>query len=198
MFAHIIDDELQLVLLEPHHAEEFFAVVDANREHLRPWMMWLDDTQSQEDCLASIRNNFTEMAAATNMALVLRYRGKFVGRIGAHNQQHDTKICEIGYWLAKDVQGHGVMTRAVKGFVHMLFHDYGFQRLTIRCAPENQRSRAIAERLGFTQEGIWRRAALQPGNTPDDPPKLTDLVIYSLLDNEYYHLPWAQTLTSNS
>ncbi len=192
MLAHVVDEELQLVLLEPHHAAAFFAVIDANREHLRPWMIWLDGTKTAQDSLAFIHKNLEDVAAERGMALALRYRGAFVGTIGAHGKKHNTKSCDIGYWLAHDIQGRGVMTRAVKAFIHLLFNDYGFQRLTIRCAPENQRSRAIPERLGFSQEGTLRRIALVPGDRPDAPPKLTDLVMYSLLDDEYYRLPWAQ------
>jgi ribosomal-protein-serine acetyltransferase len=192
MLAHIVDEELQLVLLEPHHAQAFFAVVDANREHLRPWMPWIDGEKTVQDSMAFILKNLEDIASQKHMTLALHYRGKFVGTIGANEQQHDIKACEIGYWLAKDVEGHGLMTRAVKAFIHLLFNDYGFQRLTIRCAPNNQRSRAIPERLGFTQEGTLRRITLIPGGTPNAPAKLTDLVIYSLLDYEYRRLPWAQ------
>jgi ribosomal-protein-serine acetyltransferase len=192
MLAHVVDEELQLVLLEPHHAADFFAVVDANREHLRPWMIWIDSTKSVQDSLAFIHKNLEDIAAEHDMALALRYRGKFVGMIGAHNKKHNTKSCEIGYWLAQDIQGRGVMTRAVKAFIHLLCNEYGFQRLTIRCAPNNTRSCAIAERLGFTREGTLRHVALIPGDTPDDPATLTDLVIYSLLTDEYQRLPWAK------
>jgi ribosomal-protein-serine acetyltransferase len=198
MLAHVVDEELQLVLLEPHHAAAFFAVVDANREHLRPWMIWLDGTKTVQDSLAFIHKNLEDVAAERDMALALRYRGAFVGTIGAHSKKHNTKSCEIGYWIAQDIQGRGLMTRAVKAFIHLLFNDYGFQRLTIRCAPENQRSRAIPERLGFTQEGTLRRVALIPGKTPNNPPRLTDLVMYSLLDDEYYRLPWAQKPTMSN
>lgn len=192
MLAHVVDEELQLVLLEPHHAKAFFAVVDANRAHLRPWMIWLDGTKTVQDSLAFIHSNLEDVAAERGMALALRYHGAFVGTIGAHGKKHNTKSCDIGYWLAQDAQGHGLMTRAVKGFIHLLFNDYGFQRLIIRCAPHNTRSRAIPERLGFTQEGVLRRVALIPSNRSDAPPTLTDLVMYSLLDDEYYRLPWAQ------
>ena len=192
MLAHVIDEELQLVLLEPHHAAEFFAVIDANRAHLHPWMIWLEGTNSPEDTLAFIRSNLADVAAERDMALALRYRDQFVGMIGAHDKKHKTKSCDIGYWLAHDMQGRGIVTRAVKAFIHLLFNDYGFQRLTIRCAPHNKRSRAIPERLGFTQEGTLRRIALMLGDTPNAPPQLTDLVMYSLLDYEYHRLPWSQ------
>lgn len=192
MLAHVVDEELQLVLLEPHHAAAFFAVVDANREHLRPWMIWIDGEKTVQDSLAFIHKNLEDIASERGMALALRYRGQLVGTIGAHGKKHDIKSCDIGYWLAQDMQGRGIVTRAVKAFIQMLFDDDGFQRLTIRCATHNTRSRAVAERLGFTQEGILRRIALVPGDTPQDPPKLIDLAMYALLDDEYRRLPWAK------
>jgi ribosomal-protein-serine acetyltransferase len=50
------------------------------------------------------------------------------------------------------------MTPSCRAVVDHLFGTVDLHRLTIRCAAENQRSRAVAERLGFTLEGISRDA----------------------------------------
>lgn len=56
----------------------------------------------------------------------------------------------IGYWLAEGFQGHGIMTQAL---VEMAFTEYKLNRVEISAAVENQKSRAIPERLGFEEEG---------------------------------------------
>ena len=45
MFSYEVDDELSLELLHDGLAREMFLVVDESREHLRPWLPWVDDTR---------------------------------------------------------------------------------------------------------------------------------------------------------
>jgi ribosomal-protein-serine acetyltransferase len=64
----------------------------------------------------------------------------------------------IGYWLAEDQQGNGVMTRACRALVSYGFDTLQLHRVEIRCATGNERSCAIPKRLGFEHEGILREA----------------------------------------
>jgi hypothetical protein len=48
MFAYSISQDLSLALLEPRHAEELFRLTDANREHLREWLPWIDGVRAVE------------------------------------------------------------------------------------------------------------------------------------------------------
>jgi ribosomal-protein-serine acetyltransferase len=50
------------------------------------------------------------------------------------------------------------MTRTVRALVDQALIGWGLNRVEIRAAPENQRSRAIPERLGFREEGVLREA----------------------------------------
>lgn len=66
----------------------------------------------------------------------------------------------IGYWLAEKHQGRGTMTAAVRLLADHALATWVLSRVEIRVATENHRSRAIPERLGFSQEGILREAEL--------------------------------------
>lgn len=85
---------------------------------------------------------------------------------------------EIGYWLSANHQGKGVITKSCRCMMTYAFEELKLNRLVIRAAVENHRSRAIAERLGFVQEGIAR----QSGWVHD---RYLDLVTYSLLADEW-------------
>jgi ribosomal-protein-serine acetyltransferase len=45
----MVDESLELRQTMPEEAEEMFAVVDADREYLREWLPWLDNTNSPDD-----------------------------------------------------------------------------------------------------------------------------------------------------
>jgi RimJ/RimL family protein N-acetyltransferase len=56
------------------------------------------------------------------------------------------------------------MTECCQKVIGICFHEYGLNRLEIRCDPANGRSRAIPERLGFVQEGVLRKIAVTNGS----------------------------------
>ncbi len=60
------------------------------------------------------------------------------------------------------------MTRAAAALLRYLFEDRGLNRVEIHCEPENTKSRAVAERLGFRKEGLLRQAELVGGRFVDN------------------------------
>lgn len=71
--------------------------------------------------------------------------------------------------------GRGGGGRAV---VDYAFGRLGLHRVEIRCAADNHRSRAIPERLGFTQEGVLRESGYLNG-------RFVDMVVYGVLASEW-------------
>lgn len=168
-----LGDGVEVRILEPEDAEEVFALVDADRERLRAWMPWVDGTTSPADTRAFIEG---DRASGGIDALGIYVDGSYVGGIGLRpDVQHGD--AELGYWIGSAHEGRGLVTRACRALVDHAFGDLGLHRVTIRVAPENGRSRAIPERLGFTEEGLMREA----GRTALG---YQDLVVYGLLDGE--------------
>ncbi|MGW6384808.1 GNAT family N-acetyltransferase [Peribacillus butanolivorans] len=50
------------------------------------------------------------------------------------------------------------MTKAFKTFIDYGFRELGLNRIEVNIAVENKRSRALAERQGFIEEGRLRQA----------------------------------------
>jgi RimJ/RimL family protein N-acetyltransferase len=63
---------------------------------------------------------------------------------------------EIGYWARTSQTGHGYITEAVNGVVRLAIDTLGANRLEIRCDTKNDRSAAVAKRVGFVLEGTLR------------------------------------------
>lgn len=70
---------------------------------------------------------------------------------------------EVGYWTAGGVRGRGVAAEAVAAACRWAFGAVGVERVTWQAYLGNWGSRAVAERCGFTIEGVARRAMLQRG-----------------------------------
>lgn len=153
-----IDDEVSLRLIEPRHAEELFAVVDANRETLLPWMRWTGEVTDAEVLRGHIKQWLTQTAETGCMSLGVELDGELVGVVFHIRPDVVNKQVEVGYWLAVSARGRGVATRAVRAMCDITFRDLGFNRINVRVAPENTASLGVAERLGMTREGVSRQA----------------------------------------
>ncbi|SFA53513.1 ribosomal-protein-serine acetyltransferase [Parageobacillus thermantarcticus] len=178
MFIHRLDDESWLKLLTAEDAEALFALIDSCRPHLRKWLPWVDWTQTAEDSKAFIAGGLQKFAAGSGFEAGIWHKGQLAGVIGIHYIDHANKKTSIGYWLGEQFQGIGLMTKACKAFVDYAFHELKLHRVEIRCAVENKKSRAIPERLGFTNEGTIREAEWLYDH-------FVDHVVYGMLAREW-------------
>lgn len=162
---------------EPEDAEAVFALVAAERERLRRWLPWVDDTESAYDIAEFIRRSRSESLEGRALVLGMFEGGSVIGGIGAAIGVHGADEADIGYWVVSGAEGRGVVTAATSRLVAWLFEE-GIHRITIRAAVDNARSRAVAERLGFTFEGVLREALFLDG-------RHRDAALYSLLRGEW-------------
>lgn len=158
MFSHIISDDLQLKLLEKRHADELFILSDNNRKYLREWLPWVDETISVEQSKDFIQFSLNLLAKSNGFNLGIFYKERLVGCIGLHSIDWSNKKTSIGYWLSEGHQGKGIMTKACKSIINYVFNDLSLNRVEIRAAERNIKSRAIPERLNFINEGKVRQA----------------------------------------
>ena len=153
------DPGWRLRLLEETDAEDLYATVDANRDHLARWMPWAAG-QTLEGTLAFIRSTRRQLASNDGFQTAIVEDGRIIGMVGFHGVSWDHRSTSIGYWLAEAAQGRGIMTRAVRALADYAFTVWELDRIEIRAAVDNKRSRSIPERLGFRQEGVLRKAEL--------------------------------------
>jgi len=178
MFAFRLTPEITLELVEPRHADELFRATDANRDHLRRRLPWVDATRTVEDTKGFIQTTRQQLYENKGFQTAIRFRSDLVGMIGHLAIDWSNRATALGYWLAHDAQGHGIMTMSCRAYVDHAFTQLGLHRVEIRCAPDNRRSRAIPERLGFRAEGTIRSAEWLYDH-------FVDHVVYGILVDEW-------------
>ncbi|WP_411954085.1 GNAT family N-acetyltransferase [Alkalibacillus sp. S2W] len=178
MFTYTIDDELYLKLVDDSDLGELFALTDHNREHLREWLAWVDQTTKPEDTAQYIKASKQLYADSKGMNAVIVFRGRIAGVVGYNLLDWKNGVAHIGYWLAESYQGFGIMTKATSTLMAHAFDQLNMNKVEIRAASGNTKSRAIPERLGFTEEGTIRAAErLSSG--------VVDHTIYGMLQDEW-------------
>jgi ribosomal-protein-serine acetyltransferase len=148
-----IDDDIALKMLEADDAEKLFRLVDNNRIYLREWLPWVDMNKGMEDSLLFIKTAAEQYNQNLGFQCGILYRDRLAGIIGFHRIDWMNRNVEIGYWIGEKFQGNGIIARACRTMVDYAFFGYSLNRVQIRCATGNKRSRAVIERLGFAQEG---------------------------------------------
>ena len=178
MFSFEIDDNLKLALPQPQMAEALTALVRDNLDRLKPWMPWATDDYSIERAHEWIRRTLSEFAEDGRFNAVIIFDGRMAGTIGFHNLNKTNRSAEIGYWLAREFEGRGLITRSCSALVDYLFTVMDLNRVQINCNDANVRSRAVPERLGFKMEGTHRQVEFLHD-------RFGDLVIYAMLREEW-------------
>jgi ribosomal-protein-serine acetyltransferase len=177
MFFRRLNDEVKLSLSIPQYAEELFELTDRNRAFLKRWLPWLDTVKKPSDTREFIEAQLMRFQRGEALHVTIFHRDGIAGVLGYNRIDRINDIGYIGYWLAQEYNGKGMMTESVKDLIALGFDYYSLNRIEIHCAAENRKSRAIPERLGFRQEGVIRQAEKVCGGH-------LDLVVYGLLKQE--------------
>ncbi|MBD5391219.1 GNAT family N-acetyltransferase [bacterium] len=158
-------------------AKKLYDVVERNRTEFAKWFHWVNFVGAPEDEFAQLKS--IADPTTCKYLLVRQDTGDIVGNVGVVEQSQINCMAEIGYWLDAGVRGQGLMTRAVQSIENLLFERHGVRRIQIRAAVENMPSRKVAQRLGYTEEGILRQAEQNAFG------QFQDIVVYSKLKSEW-------------
>jgi len=139
----------ELRQLAMQDASLLFDLTLRNRDRLRRWMRWVDQIRCEDDTRGFVREALRGFRAGRCLQMGIWWQGELVGTIGLFRISGSEPEAEIGYWIDQKAEGHGLVTRSARALTQYAFQQWRVQRVRIRVEPENQRSRAIPERLGF-------------------------------------------------
>lgn len=133
------------------------AVLESQPE-LEQWLPWAVSIPSEEDYEKLVRQGQAKFLTREDLWLLLfeKQKNALIGSSGLHRIDWQVPRFEIGYWLHTGWVGQGYMTEAVTGITDFAFRELDAERVEIRCDALNERSAAVARRVGFTHEGTLR------------------------------------------
>lgn len=114
-------------------------------------------------------------------AITIKGSGKIIGSVGLEPDKRRPGINsrEMGYSLAKEYWGNGVMTEAAKAVIDFGFSVYGLDVISICTGPSNKRSQGVIGKCGFVYEGTERKVYVTWDGT------VRDSKCYSILKEEW-------------
>lgn len=90
--------------------------------------------------------------------VIRREDDRLVGCLWTKRTDWAGRVTEVSYAIAPEARGFGMAAEAVDVLAIALILEHGFQRVELRVAPGNTASRRVAEKAGFTYEGLLRNA----------------------------------------
>lgn len=159
---------------------EIFQLLDTGREYLRIWLPFVDKTKEENDTKEFIALALDKPYSEKEMISAIYYEDNTAGLISIKNIDRDNKKVEIGYWLGLEYHGKGIITECCKALLEYIFEKKVMNRVCIKVAEFNYKSRRIPEKLGFKFEGVERQGELYKVNN------FYNLYVYSMLKTEYY------------
>lgn len=89
--------------------------------------------------------------------------GQLIGMISLFGKDEFPQKEEIGYWLARDFWGKGIMKRSLQAVTNIAVEKYGIVRLEAPTFAFNLHSQKVAEKCGYLYEGTLRKAFFKDG-----------------------------------
>jgi len=180
MLTYQIDERLSLRMFHVGDAQELFDLTMDSKEELKEWLGWLDYIETVDDTKQNIEARVKGMQETGGLpkSFALLYDNQIAGTIGYNDIDRGIRCGTVGYWLGRSYQGNGLMTRALQTIVDYGFESLQLDKIEIRVATDNVKSRALPERLGFQQEGTLRQAEWLYD-------RYVDHVVYGLLREEW-------------
>lgn len=167
------DFQLEKIAPTFENARIVFALIDGQREYLAQWLDWVDATISPETAYPFMQRT----SNTDNGNYYIVQSGRVIGSIGVdYNEKR--KSGEIGYWLSRDANGRGIMTRAVGVMERFCFETLGTNRVEILVDVENAKSQAVALRAGYMREGVLRQSMLLRGAP-------RDMIMFAKIKSEF-------------
>jgi len=164
-----------------------YAVGQKNRQHLQRYEAdnAILSPKTEQEAEALVQELAVDWAVRNCFFLGAfdKLSAEFVAQVYIGVVNWDTPEFEVGFFVDQDHEGQGYVTEAVQAALGFVFDHLYAQRVGLRCDTTNTRSQRVAERCGFTREGLLRQVRRQPDGS------FSDAFVYGLLRSEWVKIP---------
>ena len=154
----------QKVILRPPQYSDWKAWADErkkNKLYLQPWEpLWSINELERSSFVKRVRM-FERLSHNDQAYSFLIYKSDnedFIGEVNISNVQRGIiQSCTIGYWIAKDCEGKGMMSESLELVKEFIFSELKLHRIEAACLPHNMPSLKLLLKNGFIKEGTARK-----------------------------------------
>jgi RimJ/RimL family protein N-acetyltransferase len=153
------------VTLRPLSEDDVPAVAEACQDPEIPRWTNVPSPYGEDDARAFVNDTMRGERPELSLAIVDANDDTLLGAIGLRLPAPG--VGEVGYWLAAAARGRGAATRSVRLMCAWAFERLLLERIQLHTLPGNDASERVAERAGFTREGVLRSFTEMKGRRVD-------------------------------
>jgi len=172
----LVTPRLRLEATTPAHADGLWTATQSSLPQLLVYMAWAPQA-SPENARSYAERVAKRFDESIDWSFTIFHDHEVAGAISLMNYEAMFKVAEIGYWIRSDLAGRGLATEAARAVCDFGFDEARLHRIELRAWVENPASIRIAEKLGFTREGLLREASWAQAG-------YQDMYIYGLLESD--------------
>jgi RimJ/RimL family protein N-acetyltransferase len=181
-----LPDELRgkRILLRPYReddAEAVFAAIEESREHLRPWVGWVDRFGTLGRTRAYCLRCATRWRERTELSTGIfdAQSGYFLGGAGLHQPDWERGTFEISCWLRASAAYQGYGTEALRLLADLAFSSLGASQIKLVSDIRNGPTQRLADKCGY----VFRERLTDGYAAPDG--QTVDMLVYTLAPGDW-------------
>ncbi len=162
--------------------EEFYTLIENNRTHIEStFPVTIANCSDLEKTIEFIKKNKKKQNDKEGYYYYLRSAAshQLIGYVCIKNIDQKIFKCELAYFIDKNFEGKGIITKAVSQVIAFCFNNLQMNKVFICTSKVNAASQQIALKHGFQREGVLRQE-FKNGHAI-----LEDIVYFGLLKSEY-------------
>ena len=165
------------IVLRPWRIEDVPAVTAACQDpEVARWLAFVPEPYTEADARFYVQDCIDAPDERKPFAITDAETGAVIGSIDMRINRMQTG--HVGYWLAAEARGRGLTTAALRALSRWAIEELHLGRVELVTDPDNIASQRVAEKAGFTREGILRSILVNRDGSRRDG------VMFSLLPGE--------------
>ncbi len=179
--VRLITDRFVMRKLSRQDVSPIAEAVVASLPELQRWLPWAHSMYGREDAVTFVRDSQQSWKDGRAFDYAIKDPQTpdiHLGNCSIWHVSKVGKVGEIGYWIRSDRTSQGIATEATARLVRLGFEELGLHKINLRIAAGNLASEKVADKLGFTEEGVLREELQLRG-------RWVDHTLYSLLEREW-------------
>ena len=139
-----MNKQISLRTLQPNDEEALYLLVKENQAQFIQWLDWAAMIQNHADFTQFFHYYQSQMKEHLMEVQVICYQKQVIGIVEAHKINYSLQSAYLSYWLDRNFQQKGIMSKAISDFLTYLYSSRSLKHFFLVINCQNTRSIRLA------------------------------------------------------
>lgn len=151
---------INIRLITKDDAIAFYELIEKNRERLTMYfpktLKHIRDLDSTK-LFIDLKINESSKKEGYWFLVISEEGNQMIGSLVIKDLDLTVPKCELAYFIDGAFEGKGITSKATQWLIDHCFNELGMEKIILRINPDNEASRRVALKNGFTREGYMKK-----------------------------------------